>query len=300
MRKVAPYLYCVILIVSLGACSKQSELFSQSASSQSVTLPGDDKVLAKVNGSPITRYDLDSTIQRMLGEYQSSLLDKNGRQQALESMTASRAMSQAALKEMPAEDLAVIEKQVSAYKEKLLVSSYLKAHATVQPVTDEMVKEYYAKNPDRFGAKKVRRYDMLFGAQKLQTGSRDQIMHALAKAGQAKDWRQQSEILVKQGYSLQYRQGNMDEKLLNPRLRRLMRSLDVGQSSDVTFIEGKPYIVRIISEEEIPPRPLNEVSAEIRRSLVPVQLKKAVKTVSKELLKSIKVEYLSETGESGA
>jgi hypothetical protein len=51
------------------------------------------------------------------------------------------------------------------------------------------------------------------------------------------------------------------------------------------------YIVRIIDEKQIAPRPLPEVSAEIRRILLPVQLKKAVKQASDQVLQTTEVIY---------
>jgi hypothetical protein len=47
----------------------------------------------------------------------------------------------------------------------------------------------------------------------------------------------------------------------------------------------------VTAEKKIPPRPLNEVSAQIRKMLLPVQLKKAVKQAADQVLATAKVEY---------
>lgn len=285
MRTYSLYI-ALAMVLALSACGRGKG---------TAELPGESEVLAKVDGSAITRFELNDSLERMLGEYQSSLLDDGGRKQALQSLVISRAMSQAAQKELGNEEKARIEKQTEAYREKLLTNAYLKAHAKIEPVNDQMVRDFYDKNPDRFGGKSVRRYDLLVGMQKLDGVSRDKAIKALAEANTSKDWKDLANKLTKQNLPIQFRQGNMDDQLLLPQLRTAMQSLKVGGISDVVLIDGKPHAVRIVGEEKIPPRPLNEVSDEIRKALAPVQMKKAVKEVSDEVLKTIKVKYTAES-----
>jgi len=280
-----------ICLLSIVACSKDDN-FSVGGSAG---LAGDNEILAKVNGSPISRHDLDSALVRMLGDYQSSLLDPKGRRNALESLVMSRAMAQTVKKELSRKDLAIIEKQVTAHREKLLVNHFLRKHSTVAPVTDKMVKAFYEKNTQRFGARTERQYEMLFSANKVSADERDKIIAALGGADKNKQWKKMSKRLAKAGIKLQYRQGKTDEKLLHPRLQALLKSIKVGTTSNVSFIDGKPYLVRITAENQIAPRPLNEVSAKIRKSLMPLQLKQAIEKSSAELLPKMKIKYFDKT-----
>jgi hypothetical protein len=70
-----------------------------------------------------------------------------------------------------------------------------------------------------------------------------------------------------------------------------MQPLKKGEASQLTFIERTAYTVRIVDEMQIAPRPINEVSAEIRKALVPVQLKKSVKLASRQVLQTADVVY---------
>jgi hypothetical protein len=50
-----------------------------------------------------------------------------------------------------------------------------------------------------------------------------------------------------------------------------------------------------VEDKHIAPRPLADVSAEIRKALVPVQLKKAVKQASEKVLAKSEVVYKEES-----
>jgi hypothetical protein len=92
--------------------------------------------------------------------------------------------------------------------------------------------------------------------------------------------------------------GSSNEKLLHDRLQNLIASLGEKEVSKTLFIEGKPYVVRILEIRQLTARPLHEVSAEIRRELAPVKLKTTIKTLSDELKKTANVQYatLNKTG----
>ena len=73
-----------------------------------------------------------------------------------------------------------------------------------------------------------------------------------------------------------------------------MKNLKTAETSNLIFIKGNPYVVRIVEDKQVPPRPLNKVSDQIRKALVPVQLKKAVKQASGQVLAKIEVIYKEE------
>ena len=226
-----------------------------------------------------------------MGRYAAGKLDEAGRKKVLESLVASRAIAQIQLKNLTPEEEAVIDRKVQAYREELLVMRYLAKHAPPQPVTEEMVRKYYESHPERFGGRTIRTYEMVTTSRALKAPERDNLIGVLNKAAENKDWRKWVERLQTQGLPVAFRQGQVSEKVLQVQLRELMRPLKKGESSQLTFIKGNAYLVRIVDETKIAPRPLNEVSAKIRKSLVPLQLKKAVKKASEKALKEAKVSY---------
>jgi len=292
-KNIMPFL----LTVSLLACTESNNMEEQTPpeSPQPITpkvvLEGDDVVLARVNGSPITRYELELTILSTLGPSSAGRLDEAGRQKVLESLVAGRAIARVQEADMTAEEIAAIDKKTRAYREQLLVKQYLAKHVAPQPVTNEMVREYYESHPERFGARTIRTYEMLSGRRKMNAKERDTLIQVLKSNADQKDWQQWAGELQGQGYPIEYRRGRVAEKILHPRLNQLMRPLKKGETSQLTFIEGTAYAVRIVDEKQLAARPLNEVGAEIRKALVPVQLKKSVKLASQQVLQSADVVY---------
>ncbi|MCP4622985.1 MAG: hypothetical protein GY850_05580 [bacterium] len=258
-----------------------------------VTLTGDDIILARVNGSPITEFDLELSIRKALGEMTSRKLDADGRDKVLQSLAAGRAIAQLEEGVLTAQEKLILNKKVLAYREELLVLQYLSKHSRQPPVTEEMIQEYYQANPELFGGKTVRQYEMIFTSRKLKTEERDAMIRVLGDAENEATWRKWAETLKQQGYPITYRQGEVNEKILHPQLQDLIRPLKKGRTSRISLIKGNIYVVRIVDEKQVPPRDLSEVRTRIRKALGPVQLKKAVKEASKEALENAVVEYLN-------
>ena len=263
----------------------------QLPAAEAVQLEGDDVVVARVNGSPITQYDLEQTIQSSLGNQTAASLTPEQRRKVLESLVASRAIAQAQEARLSPEELAALEKKTKAYREQLLVKHYLAAETNVAPVTQEMVVDYYERHPERFGARSISIYEMISSRDSLDAALRDRLIKDLEPAAANDDWQQWVKALQEQGYPLLYQKGQVTEKALDLRLRQLMAPLHKGEASNLSFINGKLYLVRITEDRHTAPRPLADVSAEIRKALVPVQLKKAVKQASEQVLAKSEVIY---------
>lgn len=254
-------------------------------------MDGDNTILARVNGSPITQYELEEAIRSTLGEAIGGKLDAAGRHKVLESLAASRAISQVQEKNLSAEARATLEKKLQARREELLVKEYLKDHAPPEPVTQEMIETYYASHPEQFGAKRMRSYEMMVSSRKLQEAERDALFSALKGGDEKKDWRSWVKELQAQGHPVVFQQGEVAQGLLHPKLQDLMASLKKGEQSRLTLIQGKAYMVRIVEDKELPPRSLDEVRSQIRKRLAHEQLKKAVKKASAQVLKTAEVVY---------
>ncbi len=251
-----------------------------------------ENILVRVQGEAVTDFDVEQAALKMLGAQQAALLDEAGRKKVLESLVLSKALAMTASKELGADELAVLEWKAQAYREQLLVNRYLRSHATPQPVTEQMIKEYYDSNPERFGGRTVREYELITSGQRLDGMQRERMLAELTGMDAKKDWRRYVENLAKQNLPLQFRQGRTNTDVIIAELKNMLDKLDEGEVSKPFFIEGKIYIVRVRSKTETPPRPLSEVSADIRKALAPVQLKKAIKEVSDKILGEISVEYV--------
>ncbi len=255
-------------------------------------LPGDDEVLATVDGSPITQFELEQAIRTSLGGGAMDMLDDQGRRKVLESLVASRAIAREQEKKLTDDERAVLKKRMDAFREQLLVKMHLARKKTLSPVTRRMVKDYYRAHPDQFGQKIVRRYEMIRSEGPLTDESRDKFLEELKGADAAADWDRLILRLRIAGLSARRHEGRVDPEALDSRLRDLMRPLASGQTSEPTFIDGVLHLVRITEETRTPPRPLPEVSVEISKMLTPAQYKKAAKQAAEQALARTKVEYL--------
>jgi hypothetical protein len=70
-----------------------------------------------------------------------------------------------------------------------------------------------------------------------------------------------------------------------------LKPLQVGEISAVSFIAGKAHLARITDAVRLPPQPLEAVSAQIRKALLPMQLKTAVSRISADVLEKVDVTY---------
>lgn len=278
VHTLAPLL--LLLLVSCGESSQQGSGASQSSSAQ-------PQALVLVDSSPITVDEFESAKSRF--DVGGALLDANFDDTLLKSLISSRAMSQLAAKEMDAESVRAIELKAAAYREELLVKEYLKRHASPVPVSESMVREYYDKHPEEFsgGMKKEFEY-FISSVEELKEGDRKRILDFIGAARDSDGWNKLLE--GKQDLPVNYRKVKARLSVLEEPLKTLVASTSAGNTSSVHM--GKQIvIVRVLGEEPIPARPLTEVSADIRKRLAPMQLRKAVKEVSELALQQVKVTY---------
>lgn len=254
-------------------------------------LPGDDKVLAEVNHTTITQYDVERTALEAFGPDAVRGLSDETKKKLLDSLVQSRAIAQVREKELDASEQAAVAKQVSAFREQLLVKQYLSKHAPWGEISDDAVHEYYESHQQRFGAKKVRSYEAVTSTSELSPSQRASVFAALGDAAKQTDWAAWAGKLGAAGQPLALRRGDDDAALLDPKLRQLIASLEVGKTSPLTLLDGRPYVVRVTAQRELPARPLAEVKDEIRKTLAPTQIRDAVKQASDHVLKSAEVAY---------
>jgi len=247
--------------------------------------------LAAVDGKSIHELDLRVHLRKLLGEEGLDQHTDEVRRKALESLVMTRVIAQQAEKELSAEARARLDAQAALYRQQLLVNEYLRDHATPEPVTSSMVETYYRDNPEQFGGGHERTFELMIATAAPAAPQRDALLRSLRELRPSTDWASQVQRLRAQGFELEYRRASSDDPVLPDALRSLVANLAVDQASEPGMVQRRPYLLRVLSDRERPPRALGEVSAEIRTRLAPIQIKQAVRAIAEPLLQAAQVEY---------
>lgn len=249
--------------------------------------------LVTVDDSPITRAQLELTIERTLGESAPLFANDEVERKILDSLVASRAMALLAERELDVGERAQLDLKAQAYREELLVRHYLEQHATPEPVTSEQVADYYQRHPEEFGGGMEKSFEIIASDQALEEPQRAELIALLSGAeAKGRDWQKQVAAWRAAGKSLEYRSNRIKPELLEQPLRGLVETTEAGSIAPL-YADGQLLLVRVTGEEHLPARPLSEVSGEIREKLAPQSLKQAVKSLSEEATRQVKVQYSS-------
>lgn len=254
-------------------------------------LPGMKKVAATVGDNVVSEFDVQQTAIQLLGVEQSTQLDDAGRKKLLDSIVMSKAIAQARISEMTPLELAHLNWEVENYREQALVRQYLRKHAKTDPVTPLMIKEYYEKHPEKFGGGSIKEFEMIAADKTLQPKQRAELVGLLNDAKKKKDWQKLTASMSKKHFPVSYRKGLGDSASLKKEIRIALANLKTGEASNTIFNKGKPFVVRVVNERVQTPKPLAEVSAEIRKMLSPDRTRKAIEQVTGELMKTANVVY---------
>jgi parvulin-like peptidyl-prolyl isomerase len=246
-------------------------------------------VAATVNGEAITEADIDFMIERTFKQQELVSIDETLRQKVLESLISSRAMQQSIKKEMDTDDQDRIARSVKAYEEELFVKEYLQKHVTPEPVTAEMVQQYYDQHPEQFGSEEVRDFELLKAPNVLDDKQRDKLLKQVPTIRLSQNWSASSKSW-QQELGLQYLQGRSKAGLLDKTTEQTLQRLKKGETSDVFYVEGQLHLVRVNNITTTSAKPIAEVSGEIRKKLAPLMLRNAVKKVSDDVRAAAKVQ----------
>ena len=271
---------CIAVFVFLTACNQEAS---------------NDPVLAKVNGDKIHKSELDSLIIGMFGSYQASTMTAESNKRALESLVASRALAQIAEDKIDAEKLKTVAQQVSRYRENLLINEYIKSTITPEPVTNEMIEQYYTEHQERFGKAVIRKYEMLTTAMVLPPELRDKLLQEMSNMksmGLAMNLAAIKTAMAKKNIELLHHKGVAGESGMDSRIQRFIAAQPVNKRSDVMFVEGKPYIVNVESDITTPAKPLGMVREEVRKNLAMLKLGEVVKELSAKAVQEADVKYM--------
>lgn len=283
MRKVSPLRYLaplmVIVIASCGDSPKEGVGEDGSHNKQTA--------IAFVNDTPITQQQLESARSRF--NVAGKPIDARFDDTLTKSLVNSRAIALLAQKEIDELTRDSIEQKVHAYREELLVKEYLKRHAEPQPVTSSMVEDYYESHPEDFSGGTRKEFEYFITTKEdLTEEERKQVLEFFANVKTEAAWGNLHD--PNQQLPLMYRKANARVGLLEQPLKTLVDKTPAETVSSV-HMGARIVVVRVLREETISPKPLAEVSAEIRKKLAPIQLKKAVKEVSEKALDQVSVTY---------
>lgn len=274
----------VLAALALMGCSKDQD--AQTDIPQAV-------VLAKVNGEAITEEDLAFSLERTFNQMDMLSFTDELRQKVLDSLIASRAMKQLAIKELSADQIERIENLTRAYQEELYVKEYLQAHVSPTPVTPEMVKKYYDEHPEEFGSTDIREYEVLIAPANISDAMRDDLLQEVSAIRQVSDWSASAGKWGEQ-WGLQHQKGRSQKGLLNKILDQQINSLAKNDTSNAFYIDGQLHLVRVTNLVKTPPKSLAEVSGDIRQRLAPLMLREAVKQASDDAREKVPVEVISQ------
>jgi hypothetical protein len=253
-------------------------------------------VVARVNGTPITEFEVEQAAKRSLGALAVESVQRAARDKLLESAIQSRAIALAADRELTADERFSLDKEAAIYREQLLVRHYIDRHHPAEPVTAQMVSEYYQAHPERFGGGTENQYELVGASRTPSPDERSKFVTKLRDPGSRTDWKAWAKDIADRGLPAVYSTGLMGDSVLHPKLRELLSGLEPNKPSAVVFVDGRPYVARVTGKQAKTPRPLEEVRASIVRTLTPVQLSAAVETTAAEVMKTTKVEIINGAG----
>lgn len=289
----------LFLVICLVGCEQQQsdkgidsskQNNTQSESTEETVTASNDQNIAKVGDWFITQKELDFMTERTLGSSTLAVMYDQVGEKLLKSMVASKSMAQQAFAGLSGDEKMDLELKVKAYKEELLVRQYLVENAKVKPVTEQMIRDYYQKHPDKFGGITKIHYRLIktinLSSDQLNTASK-----LFSNINQKNNWQAVVTELKEQNIVATVQSAEVNPMLLSKTLKRLLKNTAIDELPAVTEINGNLYRLEVLSETKMPAKTLHAVSSDIRKLLAPVQLKRAIKSASEEAVKNITVEY---------
>jgi hypothetical protein len=265
-----------------GKTNKVAEINTASESA-------DSPVLALVDGTPITKLQLTQAMERFFSAQQEISGRDRVERQVLRSLIDSRAIARLAEKEIDPWEKQDLEAKVAAYREELLVKAYIQEHATPQPITSELVEKYYNQHPEAFGGGTTNSFEMIRTTRALKDDERKQLIQLLGGLSSQQDWQSWAEKHAE--LPIGWRSLSAKSDLLKQPLKNLVTSTKAGATSDL-HIGDQLTIVRVSAKDELPVKPLMQVSAEIRRKLAPIKMKDAIKAITQQAEQQVKIEIV--------
>ncbi|MDP2714231.1 peptidylprolyl isomerase [Rheinheimera sp.] len=249
-----------------------------------------DPILARVGTDSISRQELDIAISDNIGPYAALHLGPDGEQKVLQSLVMRKLMSQQQLALLDADAKALLELQVKAYREELLTKQYVQQQLTPEPVSEQMVADYYQRYPQEFGAAEYANYQLVRADSGQDGKQRQRVLWYLEQLTAAADWPELAAQARQEGLAFYLVTGTSSEQGLIPEYQALITPLASGQISAVAGLNNRLVKVKVVERHRIAAKPLADVRDDIRKKLAPMQLKRAIEQATDNLKASTDVE----------
>lgn len=280
------------LLMLLGVCATSVACQKQETSSHaretdaSASAPG-ERVLARVNGAPITARDAEFGAKQTLGALGDAMLASERRDLVVKGLVVRKAMASLQEEQLDERARADIDRQVQAHRERLLAKRFIDRKLGKLSVSLEQARGYYAKHPERFGAREQLDLDVLEIALGSEGAVRGQRIAALAKTSTQRDW---AEAAGSHDW-MYVRTGLSSTAGLPQKFARSVNALSEGKVSGVVMLGERAYVARLNSRTKRPARPFEQVRGEIEEILHPTVYRDAVRALEKEVLDEVEVTY---------
>ncbi len=248
------------------------------------------RVMATVNGTPVTAAELRQALIDNLGERTTDRLDEKARRKALDALVVRRAMAQQAYERMDAQQREVLDARVRAYRELLLARHFLKAQVEPEVITAEAVAVYHHQHPEQFGGRTFWRYEVVKAEGKPQPTVRERIMAEFERLLGEEDWRKAAEGMRERGLAVKHLRSAMTKGLEQGSVAARVESAASAGEPVLWLDAGVPTVLRVVSERRVPPRPLSQVAGQVRQMLAPAYLGEAMKAVLRDVRRKARVE----------
>lgn len=274
-----------IVLIALSACDRDAD-GSRASSTTSV-----DPVLAKVGDTSIHQSQLDVMMDRLspeIREQKNEQLEKT----ILQGLVRTRALAGVAETQLSEVEEKQLDAKVLSFRDELLAQSYVRKNITPQPVTTEMVGQYYREHQEEYATAGVVNFEyMVTVSEKLDDGSMSQVLDAFSKAKNIDDWQRYVTGLKEKNIAVEYQSASLTPLSISKVLRTHIDKLKAGEVSDLIYGDYI-YVARVITREPDMVKPMHEVSINIRKKLAPQKLKQVLSQHVDKALQDINVEYM--------
>ncbi|PMG39255.1 peptidylprolyl isomerase [Shewanella sp. 10N.286.52.B9] len=272
----------LLCVAGLSACQKHDVSIEPQ--------PQLSDAVASIDSIPIYKDELALVIKQTVGDFGAIQLGTSGREKVLESLIIRKLMSDKQFQQMDSEERQLLELEMKAFREELLTKRYIKQQVQAEPVTPEMILDYYNNNPKLFGAKQIRRFEMVRADVSHSPKLQQELSILIQGLTPHSNWKLTIDEARQNGQPVFLVSGNSAEKGLIDDYQQVIQKLEQGEISPLHSINGILVRFRITELVNIAAKPIAEVTPSIRKSLAPIQLKKSIQQEAELLMHDREIE----------
>jgi hypothetical protein len=287
--KIVVVMQIFILLIAVVSCKKESDGSGSTVVDQASI--NEDPVVAKVDDDLLYQSQLEVMMDKLVSG-QSEEDRAKLEQTILQGMIRTRVLANLSEQQLDNDEIRKINAKVKNFRDEILVKSYIEKNIEVEPVTTEMVKQYYQEHLKEYTEQGRISFEFLVTTStSLDDTAISQVMAELSKAKNIDDWRLYADALKYKKLPVDYNSVSMLPASIDKALRSSIESLAAGEVSDLVFADYI-YIVKLISREPDTLKPLKDVSMAIRKKLAPQKFKTTLTQHIDKVMTGKHVEYI--------